>query len=88
MKEESEYCSDVIKKLFNKKLVMTKKDEENFKNCTKYWICDNDYVDNVVKVRDDFHVIGKYGDSAYRTFNINFELNKKSSYRISQLIRL
>ena len=57
MKEESEYCSDVMKKLFNKKLVMTKKDEENFKNCTKYWICDNDYVDNVVKVRDDFHVL-------------------------------
>ena len=31
---------------------MTKKDHEDFKNSTKYQICDNDYVDNDVKVRD------------------------------------
>ena len=35
MIEESKYCSDVVKKLFNKELVMTKKDNEDFKKSTK-----------------------------------------------------
>ena len=30
--EESKYCSDVIKKHFNKELVMTKEDNEDFEN--------------------------------------------------------
>ena len=38
--EESKYCCDVIKKHFNKELVMTKKDNEDFENSTKCWICD------------------------------------------------
>ena len=37
--EESMYCSDVIKKNFNKVLVMTKKDNEDFMKSTKCWIC-------------------------------------------------
>ena len=41
-----------MKKHFNKKLVMTKEDNEDFKNSTKCWICDNDYIDTDVKVRD------------------------------------
>ena len=50
MIEESKYCSDVMKKHFNKELMMTKEDNENFKNSTKCWICDNDYVGNDVKL--------------------------------------
>ena len=38
MMEESKYCSDVMKKHFNKELVMTKEDNEKFKNSTKCWI--------------------------------------------------
>ena len=30
---------------------MTKEDNENFKNSTKCWICDNDYTDNDVESR-------------------------------------
>ena len=41
-----------MKKHFSKELVMTKEDNEDFKISTKCWICDNDYVDNDVKVRD------------------------------------
>ena len=44
-----------MKKYFNKELVMTKEDNENFKNSSKCWICDTDYVDNDVKVRDNCH---------------------------------
>ena len=60
MIEESKYCSDVMKKHFNKKLVVTKEDNGNFKHSIKCWICDNDYVDNDVKVRDRCHITGKY----------------------------
>ena len=52
MIEESEYCSDVMKKHFNKELLMTKKDNEDF------GICDNDYIDNDVKVTDHCHING------------------------------
>ena len=51
MIEESKYCSDVIKKHFNKELVITKEHNEDFRNSTKCRICDNDYVDNDVKVK-------------------------------------
>ena len=32
------------------------KDNENFENSTKFWICDNDYIDNDVKIRDHCHI--------------------------------
>ena len=53
MTEES---SDVMKKYFNKELLMTEEDDENFENSTKCWICDDDYVDTDVKVRDHCHI--------------------------------
>ena len=31
--------------------MMTKEDNEDFKNSTKCWICDNDYIDNYIKVK-------------------------------------
>ena len=77
MIKESKYCSDVMKKHFNKELVMTKKDNEDFENSTKCWICDNDYIDNDVKVRDHCHITGKYRGSAHRDCNINVKLNHK-----------
>ena len=39
---------------------MNKKDNEDFENLTKCWICDNEYVDGDAKVRDHCHVTGKY----------------------------
>ena len=56
MIEESKYCSEMMKKHFNKDLVMTIENNENFKNSTKCWICDNDYVKNDVKVRDHWKI--------------------------------
>ena len=55
MIEESKYCSAVMKKHFNKELVMTKEDNEDFENSAKFWICD---IDNDVKVRDHCHITG------------------------------
>ena len=53
MVEESKYCSDVIKKNYNKELKMTKNDNEDFKNFTKWWICDNEYVNDDVNNNDE-----------------------------------
>ena len=49
-----------MKKHFNKEVVMTKKGNEVFRDSTNCWICDNDYVDDNVKVRDDCNITGKY----------------------------
>ena len=54
--KESKYCIDIMKKHFNKELVMTKKDNEDCKNSVKYWICDNIFVEGDVKVRDYCHI--------------------------------
>ena len=44
-----------MKKHFNKALVMTTEDYENFESSRKHWICDNTFVKDV-KVRDHCHV--------------------------------
>ena len=77
MIEESKYCSEVMKKHFNKELVMNKEDKEDFKNSTKCWIFDNDHVDNDIKVRDHCHITRKNRRPAYRDCNINVKLNHK-----------
>ena len=56
---------------------MTIEDNEDFKNSTKCWICDNDYIDNDVKVRDHCHITGKKRGYAHRDCNINVKLNPK-----------
>ena len=56
---------------------MTKEDNEDLKNFTKCWICDNDYVDNDLQVRDYCHISGKYRGSAHRDCNFILRLNHK-----------
>ena len=81
MIKESKYCTDIMKKHFNKELVMTKKGNEDFKNSTKCWICD---VKVDVKVRDHFHITGKYRTSMHIDFkwfscsvHIQFQIKTK-----------
>ena len=66
-----------MKKDVNKELVITKEDNKDFENSSKCWICDNNYIDNDVKVRDHCHITGKYRGSAHRDCNINVKLNHK-----------
>ena len=77
--KESKYCGDIIKKHFNKELLITKEDNEDFEDSTKCWICDNSYIDNDVKVKDHFHFNEKYRVSAHRDCNINVKLSHKVS---------
>ena len=65
-----------MKKNINKELVMTKKDNDDFENSTKCWVCDNYYIDSYVKERDHWHITGKFS-STQRDCNINVKLNHK-----------
>ena len=76
MIEERKYSSVVIKKHFNKELMMTKEDNGYFKNSTKCWICDNGYIENHVKVRDHCHITGECKGSEHRDFNIKLKLKQ------------
>ena len=67
----------MTKKYFNKELVIAKEGNEYSKNSNKCWICDDDYIDNDVKVRDHSHITGKYRGSAHRGCNINVILQPK-----------
>ena len=62
---ECDYCKKVIKKCFNKNLVMSEKDEQIFQSSNKCWICDKlfDVGDN--KIRDHCHITGKYRGYAH-----------------------
>ena len=51
--------------------------KKNSKNSTKSCICDNDYIDTNVKVRDHCHINGNYRGPAHKDCNINHKLNHK-----------
>ena len=70
MIKESKPCNDMMKKNFNKVLVITKEDNESIKNSTKCWVCDNSYFDHDVKAKDHCHITGEYRGSAHRDRNI------------------
>ena len=38
--KEYEYCKKVMKKHFNKNLIMTEKEEEHFQSSNRCWICE------------------------------------------------
>ena len=78
MVEESKDRSDMLKKHFNKELVITNEDNsDDFENCSKCWIFVNDCIDIDVIVRDHFQITGKCRGSAHRDCNINIKLNHK-----------
>ena len=67
---------------------MTKTDNEDFKNSTKFWICDNVYTDGNIKVRDHCHTTGKYRDSSYRDCNIKVKLNYDYHFILKELRKI
>ena len=61
MLEEVKHCKAVVKKRFNKPLVMTEDDEQRFRTMDECHICGNKYTDKDVRVRDHCHITGKLG---------------------------
>ena len=74
MLEEVEYCKAVIKKRFNKPLVMTEDDEQHFKTMDGCHICGEKYTDKDVRVRDYCHITGKFRGSAHLECNLKLRI--------------
>ena len=75
MLEEVKYCKNIMKKEFNKQLIMTDNDELSFKLEQKCHICEESYKDKEVRVRDHCHITGKYRGSAHQDCNLKLRLN-------------
>ena len=78
MLEEVEYCKAVIKKRFNKLLVMTEVDEQNFKTMDGCHICSEKYTDKGVRVRDHCHITGKFRGSAHQECNLKLRIKPEN----------
>ena len=74
MLEEVEYCKVVIKKRFNKPLVMTDNDEQRSRTMDGCHICGEKYTDIDVRVRDHCHITGKFRGSAHQEFNLKLRI--------------
>ena len=76
---EYDYCERVMKKHFNKNLVMSVEQNEEFEKSNVCWICGKliDIGDN--KVRDHCHIKtgNNYRGAAHWSCNINLKIRKK-----------
>ena len=75
--KEYQYCKKVMKKHFNKNLIMDKEEEEQFQSSNTCWICEKIIHDDDEKVRDHCHVTGKFSGAAHWSCNTNLQLTKK-----------
>ena len=83
--KEYDCCKKIIKKHFNKNLVISVEDEKRFQLSNKCWICDKLFAVGDNKVRDHCHITGKYRGSAHLNGNVNLGLTKKASVIIHNL---
>ena len=75
--KEYQYCKKVIKKHFNKNLIMSEEEQEQFQSSNTCWICEKLIDNDDEKVRDHCHVTGKFRGAAHWSCNINLQLTKK-----------
>ena len=65
-----------MKKHFNKNLIMTGKEEEQFQSSNICWICEK-RIDNDDERERDCYIVGKYRGAAHWSCSINLQLTKK-----------
>ena len=75
MLEEVNWCKSIMKKHFNKPLKMTAENEIDFNKTTKCHICDQQYSDTDIRVRDHCHITGKFRGSAHQDCNLKLQIN-------------
>ena len=78
MLEEVEYCKAVVKKHFNKPLVMTEDDEQRFRTMDGCHICGEKYDEKDVRVRDHCHITGKFRGSAHQECNLKLRIKPEN----------
>ena len=76
--KEYDYCRSVMKKHFNKNLVTTAEENEEFERSNICWICGKlTDLDDDNKVRDHCHITGKYGGPSHSKCNIGLKITTK-----------
>ena len=73
--KEFEYCKKVMKKHFNKNLIMS--EEEHFQSSNTCWICEKLIDNDNEKVRDHCHINGKFKGAGQWSCNTNLQLTEK-----------
>ena len=73
--KEYGYCRDLVKKHFNKNLIMSAEQNEEFERSNICWICSK-LINFDEKVRDHCHITGKYRGAAHWSCNINLKISK------------
>ena len=66
MLEEVKYCKTTMKQCFNKPLKMTSDDVNAFEKAKECHICNKQYTEKDIRVRDHCHITGKYRGSAHQ----------------------
>ena len=64
-------------KYFNKDIILTKDDEQSFKNADKCHIFNKKYCEKDIRVRDHYRITGKYRGLGHQDCNINYRLTDK-----------
>ena len=67
----------MVKKHFNKNVILSEEEEEQFQSSKTCWICEKLTENDDEKVRDHCHITGKFRGAAHWNCNINFQLTKK-----------
>ena len=75
--EEQKEIKKIIKQNFNKEMIISKKEQNDFKNAKSYHICNKEYNNEDVPVRDHCHVTGKYKGSTHTDGNLSYRLTNK-----------
>ena len=75
MLEEVEWCKSIIKKHFNKPLIMTEENKLDFESTNHCHICKNRYSKEDIRVRDHCHITGNYCGSAHQDCNLKLRLS-------------
>ena len=75
MLEEVDWCKSIMEEQFDKPLVMTEEDEVDFRKATKCHICDRQYQDKDIRVRDHCHITGEFRGSAHQDCNLKLQIN-------------
>ena len=73
--DEVDNCKSIIREHFNKQLVMSRKDNIDFKNAKRCHICKKRYREDDEPVRDHCHVSGKYRGSAHNACNLKWQIS-------------
>ena len=72
------WCKSKMKKHFNKPLKMTIEDENDFQKAMKCHICDQQYTDEDIRVRDHCHITGEFRGSAHQDCNLKLQIKPEA----------